>query len=53
MDPEPFDGFGQLFDEDDISVVQKEGSEELESEKFLNDENGGDCLLDMGIFVPT
>ena len=47
MDPEPFDGFGQLFDEDDISVVQKEGSEEVDSEKFLYDENGGDCLLDI------
>lgn len=53
MDPEPFDGFGQLFDEDDISVVQKERSDEVESENFLYDENGGDYLLDMGISVPT
>ena len=53
MDLDPFYFFGQLFDEDDISVVQKEGSEEVESANFLYDENGGDCLLDMGISVPT
>lgn len=50
---ESFDGFGQLFDEDETSVVQKEESEEIESENFLYDENGGDYLLDMGISVTT
>ena len=36
-----------------ISIFQKEGSEEVEFEKFLYDENGGDCLLDSGISIPT
>lgn len=50
---ETFDGFGQLFDEDETSVIQKEESEEVESENFLYDENGGDYLLDMGISITT
>ena len=45
--------FGQLFDEDDISVVQKEGYKEVESKKFLYDENGAYCLFDMGISIHT
>eukprot|EP01018_Ginkgo_biloba_P037597 Gb_05130 [translate_table: standard] len=55
--PEPldgdFDGFGQLFEEEETLFVQKKEAEEDESESFLYEDNGGGELWETEVAVAT